>query len=124
MAPGARWFCWIDPITFAFKALIPQQFYAGADGPGAPSVLLSGPTPPCSAQLPQGVPCGGSEMPGGAVVLNGNIAFNVDRYAYVSSKYDVYFEEEWASLGFLAIFIVVFQVFALYGINRIRHIVR
>ena len=48
MAAGARWFCYIDPITYAFKALIPQQFYSGSDGPGAQSVLLSGPTPPCS----------------------------------------------------------------------------
>jgi len=160
MAEGARWFCWIDPITYAFKALIPQQFYSGSDGPGVPSMLLTGPTPPCSPSLPAGVPCGGSSVPGGAVVLNGNILFNVDRYVYVSQKYDVWFDQEWQSLGYLAsecssdspevidadgfpasahssahsfspsappllaVFIVVFQLFALYGINRIRHIVR
>ena len=124
MADGARWFCWIDPITYAFKALIPQQFYPGADGPGADRLLLQGPTPPCSSRVPPGVPCGGGTKAGGAVVLNGNIIFNVDRYDYVSQKYDVWFSEEWRNLGYLAIFIVVFQIFALYGINRIRHIVR
>ena len=123
MAAGARWFCYIDPITYAFKALIPQQFYSGSDGPGAQSVLLSGPTPPCSPGLPPGFPCGGVKA-GGAVVLNGNVVFGVDRYTYVSQKYDVWFDAEWTNLGYLAIFIVVFQALALYAINRIRHIVR
>lgn len=124
MAIGARWFCYIDPITYAFKALIPQQFYPGSDGPGAPHVILSGPTPPCTPGLPPGIPCGGGIMTGGAILLNGGTSFFVDRYTYVSQKYDVWFDAEWQSLGYLAIFIAVFQLLALYGINRVRHIVR
>ena len=127
MAIGARWFCYIDPITYAFKALIPQQFYAGSDGPGAASVILSGPTPICGLTPPGFVgPCtpDGSVEQGGAVILNGVTVFYMDRYAYVSQKYDVWFNEEWTSLGYLAIFIAVFQLLGLYGIKYIRHIVR
>ena len=124
MVIGARWFCYIDPITYAFKALIPQQFYPGSDGPGAVQVILSGPTPPCSPGLPAGIPCGGGVKTGGAILLNGGTSFFVDRYTYVSQKYDVWFDAQWASLGYLALFIVAFQLMALYGINRVRHIVR
>ena len=63
-------------------------------------------------------------MVGGAIVLNGNVVFNLDRYDYVSQKYDVWWDQEWINLGYLAIFIAVFQVLALYGTNKIRHIVR
>ena len=37
---------------------------------------------------------------------------------------DVWFNEQWANLGYLAIFIAVFLLFAAYSINRTRHIVR
>ena len=82
--------------------------------------------PPCrnGTALPGGIPCGGGNMVGGAIVLNGNVVFNLDRYDYVSQKYDVWWDQEWINLGYLAIFIAVFQVLALYGTNKIRHIVR
>jgi hypothetical protein len=65
MAAGARWFCYIDPITYAFRAIIPQQFYAGGGefDVGAGRQLLAGPTPPCGVPgVPPGVPCGGGVM--------------------------------------------------------------
>ena len=117
----------IDPITYAFRALIPEQFYSGVDGAGAPFAILAGPTPICGHTPPGfGEPCttDGSVAPGGAVILNGVTVFYMDRYAYVSQKYDVWFNEEWTSLGYLAIFIAVFQLLGLYGIKYIRHIVR
>jgi ABC-type multidrug transport system permease subunit len=30
---GAKWFCYVDPIFYAFRAIIPQQFVCGADSP-------------------------------------------------------------------------------------------
>ena len=65
MADGARWFCYLDPITYAFKALVPQQFFGsgGTFDVGAGKQLLAGPTPPCGPHVPHGVPCGGSVMP-------------------------------------------------------------
>jgi len=30
---GAKWFCYLDPIFYAFRAIIPQQFVCGADSP-------------------------------------------------------------------------------------------
>jgi ATP-binding cassette, subfamily G (WHITE), member 2, SNQ2 len=98
MAPGARWFCYIDPITYAFKALIPQQFYCAADGYGAACGSL--------AQI----------SPAGLTV--------VDRYAYVSNKYDISFSDMWNSLGYLAIFIIVFQALAFRSTRYVKHIVR
>ena len=62
--------------------------------------------------------------PGGAVVLNGKFVFNVQRYDYVRDKFDVDFNEQWKNLGNLAIFIAVFQLLALLGTWRVRHIVR
>lgn len=49
---------------------------------------------------------------------------NVDRYLYVSTKYDVSFSDQWNSLGYLAIFIIVFQLFAFRSTRVVRHIVR
>jgi len=113
MVEGARWFCWVDPITYAFKAVIPQQFYCGPGNAGVSCNVLSGPLPPK-----------GDIGPGGAVVLNGKFVFNVQRYDYVRDKFDVDFNEQWKNLGNLAIFIAVFQLLALLGTWRVRHIVR
>jgi ABC-type multidrug transport system ATPase subunit/ABC-type multidrug transport system permease subunit len=113
MVEGARWFCWIDPITYAFKAVIPQQFYCGPGSAGVPCNVLSGPMPPK-----------GDIGPGGAVVLNGKFVFNVQRYEFVKDKFDVDFNDQWINLGNLAIFIAVFQVVALLATLRVRHIVR
>lgn len=97
-AAGARWFCWIDPITYAFRSLIPQQFYCASDGYGAACATV------------------------GQITTAGVI--NVDRYLYVSTKYDVSFSDQWNSLGYLAIFIIVFQLFAFRSTRVVRHIVR
>jgi hypothetical protein len=34
MFMGAKWFCYIDPIYYAFKAIIPQQFVCSSASPG------------------------------------------------------------------------------------------
>ena len=113
MVEGARWFCYIDPITYAFKSVIPQQFYCGPGNAGVSCNVLSGPLPPK-----------GDIGPGGAVVLNGKFVFNVQRYDFVKDKFDVDFHDQWNNLGNLAIFIAAFQVLALLATWRVRHIVR
>jgi hypothetical protein len=67
---GAKWFCFIDPIFYAFRAIIPQQFVCSADSPafcGAitasiPGSGLTKPMPPCAccrdAPTPQFFPFG------------------------------------------------------------------
>ena len=85
MADGASWFCVIDPITYAFRAIIPQQFI------DAGTALIGTQT----------------------------------KYEYVSSKYVVYDgNDAWNALGYLAIFIAVFQTGAFLGMRYVRHIVR
>lgn len=94
MAAGARWFCWIDPITYAFRAIIPPQFFC--EGPNCP--LINNVTPQ------------------GTTVL--------DRYAFISSKYDVYEVDRWTNLGYLAIFIIFFQLCAWLATRVVRHLTR
>ena len=48
----------------------------------------------------------------------------VDRYTYVSTKYEVYEEKAWENLGYLAIFILAFQVMAFVSLRYVRHISR
>jgi hypothetical protein len=95
-----------------------------ARGQGQAKAAFAGGAQPVQPGLPGGIPCGGGVKTGGAILLNGGTSFFVDRYTYVSQKYDVWFDAQWASLGYLALFIVAFQLMALYGINRVRHIVR
>ena len=98
MAPGARWFTYIDPITYAFKAVIPGQFACTGETAGASCAALD------------------SITPFGLV--------RVDRYEYVSTKYDVHYDEALANLGYLALFIVAFQAMAFVATRTVRHIVR
>ena len=48
----------------------------------------------------------------------------LDRYVYVSSKYDLHFDERWVSLGYLTCFIAAFFIGAAIGTRYVRHIVR
>ena len=45
-------------------------------------------------------------------------------YAYVSTKYELDYFARWENLGYLAIFVAVFQLFAVMATRYIRHIVR
>ena len=91
---------YIDPITFTFKAIIPQQFECTTPAP-CPQI-----------QSIEVLPSG-SFRP-----------VKVDRYAYVSTKYEVYAEQAWNSLGYLALFIIVFQMLAFFSLRYVRHISR
>ena len=47
-----------------------------------------------------------------------------DRYAYVSALYGIDFSQRWIQLGYLCIFIAVFQAGHLLATRFVRHIVR
>ncbi len=100
------------PIRYAFKALIPQQFYCGSDGAGAACAQLT--------NVPTPVPIMVNGTSVGVRISLGSI----DRYMQVSSKYEVFYEKQWESLGYLAIFVLVFQMMAFIGTRYVRHIVR
>jgi hypothetical protein len=92
----------IDPITYTFKAIIPQQFQCTNADPAT--------CPKISTAL---------VLPSGSFT---QVA--VDRYTYVSSKYEVYVEEAWGNVGYLALFVIVFQCMAFYSLRYVRHISR
>jgi hypothetical protein len=48
----------------------------------------------------------------------------MDRYTYVSTLYGLDYSARWTNLGYLAIFIVVFQFGHLLATKYVRHIVR
>ena len=90
---------YIDPITYTFKALIPQQFECtAAPCPQIQSIVV----------LPSG-----SFRP-----------VMVDRYTFVSSKYEVFADQAWNSLGYLTLFIIAFQMLAFFSLRYVRHISR
>ena len=47
-----------------------------------------------------------------------------DRWTFVEQTYEVSYEAVWASIGYTAIFVVVFQAFNIFATFRIRHISR
>jgi hypothetical protein len=94
MVEGVRWFTWLDPVFYAFRALIPNQFVC--DEAPCPTLLV-----PSSLGVR-----------------------SVDRYQYVSGKYEVYAHDSLKNVGFLAVFILVFQVLGILATRYIRHIVR
>ena len=87
MPPGSRWVNTIDPIGYAFKALIPLHFY-----------------------------CTGTGCP--------NLAGVIDRWAFVKETYELSFEGVWPSVGYLALFVLGFQVLHFLAQRRFRHISR
>lgn len=85
MAAGASWFCVIDPITYAFRSIIPQQFVTLGNFPGS----------------------------------------SLSIYDYVTKLYVIFDgQDAWNALGYLAIFIGVFQAGAFLGLRNVKHIVR
>jgi hypothetical protein len=98
MVPGARWFCWIDPITYAFRAIVPPHFHCdAAGGAGAcPTVQVPGP--------------------------HGTLVRPLE--GFVQGKYDIYYADRWESLGYLALFIIFFQLVTGVAMRYIRHVTR
>lgn len=95
MPVGSRWFTYCDPIYYAFKAVMPPQFYCtGADCPTISAVTAT-----------QGI-----------VVL--------PKTTYVEQLYELKYSERWEHLGYLCIFIGVIQVLAWYQTRYRRYIVR
>ena len=87
MPPGSRWVNTIDPIGYAFKALIPLHFYC--TGEGCPT-------------------------------LGGGL----DRWAFVKDTYELSWEQVWPSIGWLALFILGFQILHVLAQRNLRHISR
>jgi len=55
----------------------------------------------------------------------GSGAFAVNKYDFVANLYQVFDgQAAWNALGYLAIFIAVFQAGAFAGLRFVRHIVR
>ena len=96
---GSRWFSYIDPITYAFRAIIPGQF-----------VNSNGCAGNCTIAVPDVTsPTGFDAVP---------------RYAYVTEKYDLYYEDRFTNLGYLVCFTAAFFCTAALGTRYVRHIVR
>jgi hypothetical protein len=94
---GARWFTWIDPILYAFRALIPIHFRClEANQALCPTIVVPSRAGPRTVQ----------------------------RSSYVRDTYDVHVDDVWISLGYLAIFIAVFQLLAMLATRYIKHISR
>jgi ABC-type multidrug transport system ATPase subunit/ABC-type multidrug transport system permease subunit len=91
---GWRWANTIDPIRYAFTALIPAQFYCVAT-----------PTTTCPT----------------IINLQGQ---SEDRFQYVEANFDAPYSMRWNNLGYLCIFLAVFQVFHLLALRFISHVKR
>ena len=83
----------IDPITYAFRALIPSHFYCDVASGTCPVLVNPG-------VGPQRI------------------------YDYVSEKYELDYFARWENLGYLALFIIAFQLFAGIATRYCRYIVR
>jgi hypothetical protein len=89
---------YIDPVNYAFRALIPPQFYCeGGVSAGCPTIQVPDP------------------------VLG---LLTVDRNAFVEALYDFKYDSRWDQLGYLAIFIIVFQASSILATRYVRHISR
>ena len=47
-----------------------------------------------------------------------------DRWAFVGDQYELSYEAVWPSIGYTAVFVLVFQAANIYATYRIRHISR
>lgn len=94
MPVGIRWVTWIDPITYAFRAIIPIHFY-------------------CSDSI-----CPTVEVPG----VNGYTI--QDMYTYVSDTYYVNYHEIWFNWGIMWVFFAGIYFAACYNTKYKRFIVR
>lgn len=93
MPPGSKWINTIDPIGYAFRALIPLHFDCqGGTAAGCPTITV--------------------------------FEVSVDRSDFVSSTYEVAVSQIWPSIGYMAIFIAVFQALNVFSTYRVRHLSR
>jgi len=94
MTAGARWFCYIDPITYAFQSIIPPHFYCDTSTPAAAAA------------------CPRLAVPGvGSTPL---WPFVQSKYGLENSKFPL------QQTGFLCIFIVVFQLGHILAVSFVR----
>jgi len=99
MPPGSKWLNTIDPIAYAFRALVPLHFHCeGGAGAGCATIVA----PDAATQMPT----------------------VYDRSSYVNSTYELSYGDIWPSIGYTAIFIVVFQAANIFSTYRVRHISR
>ena len=94
MPVGTQWVTYIDPITYAFRAIIPLHFYC--EGASCPTV----------------------EVPTITKTLI------IDRYKYVKQTYDVDYFTSWTNNGYLFIFVVLIQIIAFVAARYKRLVVR
>ena len=88
----------LSPTGYAFRALIPLHFHCeGGAAAGCPTVLFPDPV--------KGV-------------------ITVDRSSLVDSLYELEYARVWENIGYLAIFVGVFQVLNVLATTYVRHIVR
>jgi ABC-type multidrug transport system permease subunit len=99
MPPGSKWLNTIDPIAYAFRALVPLHFHCeGGAGAGCATIVA----PDAVTQVPT----------------------VYDRSSYVNATYELSYGEIWPSIGYTAVFIVVFQCLNIFSTYRVRHISR
>ena len=97
MPPGSKWVNTIDPIAYAFRALIPLHFKCeGGVAAGCPTIS----------------------------VPNSTGVYTWDRMEFINDAYELSYDQIWPSIGYTAIFIGVFQFFNVLATYRIRHISR
>jgi energy-coupling factor transporter ATP-binding protein EcfA2/ABC-type multidrug transport system permease subunit len=94
MADGTRWLCWLDPVFYAFRAIVPPHFY-----------------------------CAGTNCPRILVISMSSIYYSTT-YAYIRDTYDMYFEARWYNVGMLVLFVLAFQAIAFLATRYLRHIKR
>ena len=83
MPPGTHWIYVIDPVGYAFSAIIAPQFFCDSNVATCPSI---------SVITPAGT-------------------YSVPTYNYVANLYSIDFNNRWNNVGYLTIFVLVFQYY-------------
>src|SRR5207244_2340196 len=93
---GWKWAHWVDPITWALEAIMPSQFV-----------------------------CTGSSCPTIQVYDSGTATIvTVQKFDYVENNYGMRYANRWRDAGFLAVYIVGFQILHLICVRYVSHIKR
>jgi hypothetical protein len=96
MPAGARWVNTIDPVGYLLRAIYPLHIHCeGGASAGCPAILY-----PTAA----------------GVIL-------IDRSTLMNTLYDVYFDQIWTNIGWLAVFVPVFFLLNAVALKFVRHIV-
>ncbi len=99
MPPGAKWIYHIDPIGYAFRALIPLHFECDQKVSACPTISVPDPSSPTGLSI-------------------------VDRKTFVYENYELSYADVWPCIGYCSIFILVFQILNIYATYTFRHISR